>query len=133
MIDVAKVIIENSEGLFLAVKERESSKWELPGGKIKEDEDRFQASRREVKEEVNLVIDNVEDVVRVEVESESSQAVNCWITYSDDFEGIIELYSKELEDYRWVSSEEYRNMDWHADSGYAVSALRFLEEYLEET
>ncbi len=131
-IQVAKIIIQNSEGLFLAVKERESRQWELPGGKIKECENRFQASKREAEEEVNLEIDDLNDVVRVEVESEASKAVNCWITFSDSFEGEIKLDESELESYRWVSAEEYLSMDWHADAGYAAPALRFLENYIDD-
>lgn len=131
-IEVAKVIIQNKEGLFLAVKENETGRWELPGGKVKECENRFRASIREVKEEVNLKVQDVQDVVRVEVESEASEAVNCWITFSDSFEGEIKLDESELESYRWVSAEEYLPNDWHADAGYAVPALRFLKDYIDD-
>ena len=126
---VAKVIVRNNEGKILAVREKESQQWELPGGKIKENEDRFEASKRELKEETGFEAENFEDVVRVEVED--SEAVNCWITFTEDFSGEIELDEGELDDWRWVTAKEYRELDWHADSGYAVPAIRFLDDYLD--
>lgn len=128
-IPVSKVLVENSSGKFLAVKEKKSGKWELPGGKIEENEDRFQASQRELKEEVNLEISNIEDVVRVEVEDE--KCVNCWIMHTSEFSGDVKLDRSELSDFRWVSGSEYLELDWHADAGYAIPAIRFLNQYLD--
>lgn len=128
-IPVSKVLVENSSGKFLSVREKKSGKWELPGGKIEDKEDRFQASRRELKEEVNLEISSVEDVVRVEVEDE--KCVNCWIMHTSEFSGDVELDRSELSDFRWVSGSEYLELDWHADAGYAIPAIRFLNQYLD--
>ncbi|WP_414837359.1 NUDIX hydrolase [Candidatus Nanosalina sp. VS9-1] len=126
-IPVAKVLIQKDDE-FLAVKDNDGY-WELPGGKIEEDEDRFEASRREVKEEVNLEIEGLEDVVRVEVED--MDCVNCWIMHTEKFSGDIDIFEDELQDWRWVTFTEYRDMNWHADSGYAIPAMRFLEDYLD--
>lgn len=126
---VAKVIVRKADGKILAVREKESQQWELPGGKIREKEDRFEASRRELKEETGLESEKFEDVVRVEVED--SQTVNCWITFTEDFTGSIELDEDELDDWQFVTEKEYRELDWHADAGYAVPAIRFLDDYLE--
>lgn len=43
-IDVVKIVVKNSEGLILAVREADSKKWELPGGKIGSSEERFEAA-----------------------------------------------------------------------------------------
>jgi len=126
-IDVSKVLIQNEEEYFLVVQERESEQWELPGGKIKDNEDRFKAAKRETLEEVNLELRDLEEAVRVEVED--IDCVNCWILYTENFEGSIEIGEDELMDWKWVTAKEYRELDWHADAGYAIPAMRYLEEY----
>ena len=132
-IDVSKILLENEEGKFLVLKKRDESthfgeRWELPGGKLKDTEDRFECMEREVREEIGLEVESLKDVVRVEVESE--RTVNCFIIHSSGFEGEVEL-SEEHQDYRWVSPEEFRKMDWHRDAGYGLPPMVYLEEYLE--
>ena len=139
-IDVAKVLIENEEGKFLVLQKSDSyewkaGKWELPGGKVEEEleEERLDTAKREVKDESGLTLKNLLDVVRVEVgEFDSDKPdVNCWILYSESFSGEVRL-SEEHQNYKWVSSEEFKNMDWHRDAGYAIPAMEFLDEYLEK-
>lgn len=137
-IHVAKVLIENDNGEFLVLKKSDSydwkaGKWELPGGKIEENvgEDRLDAARREVKDETEIKLKSLVDVVRVEIgEFNEKYDVNCFILYSDSFSGEIQL-SDEHKDYRWVTAEEFRNMDWHRDAGYAIPAMESLEKYID--
>jgi len=131
-IGVVKILVQNDEEEFLVVKERENGQWELPGGKIEEKlgESRKEAGKRELKEEVNLETENLFDIVRVEVEEfKEKKTVNCWIMFAEQFSGEIELYEEELTDWEWVSAGEFREMDWHADAGYAIPAMRFLDYY----
>ena len=137
-IEVSKALIENENGEFLTVQKSESydwkaGKWELPGGKIEEKEDRLQAGKREVKDETGLEVANLQDVVRVEVEEPRGRkpVVDCWILHTTSFSGEIEL-SEEHQEYRWVSGEEFLDMDWHRDAGYELSAMRYVEKYLEK-
>lgn len=127
-IDVVKVIVENPEGLILAVREPESGKWELPSGKMEGSEDRFEAAERELQEEVGLHSSNFDDVVRVEVEDEGT--VNCFIVYTEH-DGNPEINTQELDKLRWVKPEEYKELDWHADSGYGIPPVEKLEKYLD--
>ncbi len=129
-IPVAKVLVRNDSGEFLVVRERESGKWELPGGITKDGENRFAAAERELKEETGLEISSFEDVVRVEIEDE--EKVNCHIVFAETEKTGIKLYEEELSDYRWVTPEEFRQMEWHADAGYGVPAMVFLEDYLNQ-
>lgn len=138
-IEVAKVLVKNKEDKFLVLKksdayEWKAGKWELPGGKIEEKlgENRLESARREVKDEARLKIKNLVDVVRVEVEEfkEDKPIVNCWILYSDSFTGDVEL-SEEHQEHRWVKAEEFKDLDWHRDAGYAIPAIESLEDYLD--
>jgi len=142
-IDVVKLLIENEEGKFLAMQKtaedkihsghsytlygRMAGKWELPGGTFEDHEDRFEASRREAKEEVGIELGEVKDVVREEIEEENK--INTYIIYCDEWNGEVEA-SKEHQDYRWVSAEEYKNLNWHQDAGYGYPPMKFLRDYL---
>lgn len=127
-IDVVKIIVKNEKGLILAVREAESQKWELPGGKIKNSETRFEAGKRELLEETGLEASNFEDVVRVEVEEDD--CVNCYIVYTRGL-NPVEIDKEELDNFRWVKPENYKELDWHADSGYGIPAVEKLEKYLD--
>lgn len=126
-IDVAKILIQDEEENFLVVQGAESQQWELPGGKIEEGEEKFETARREAEEEVNLKISNLSEVVRIEVEDE--ECVNCWIIYAERFNGKITLEDK-LADFKWVSGEEFYELDWKTDAGYNIPAMKRLREYL---
>lgn len=135
-LDVAKVLIQNEEGKFLAVQKSYnygwmSGKWELTGGKILENENRFEAGKRELEAETSLETDDLRDLVRVEVEEFSGEkpVVNCWILYTNSFSGTVKL-SDEHQDHKWVSDEEFMDLEWHRDAGYAVPAVKNLGEYL---
>lgn len=134
-IEVVKILVRNQAGKFLTVKENDSGQWELPGGIIEEElgESRIDAAKRELKEEVNLRSSLFSDVVRVELEEfkEDEEIVNCWLMFTEDFKGEIELEERELTDFKWVKPEEYCKMDWHPDAGYGAPAMTYLEYYLD--
>lgn len=53
-IDVVKLLIKKDDGEFVMLKKSSNydwmaDKWEQPGGKIEDGEDRFDAAKREVK------------------------------------------------------------------------------------
>ncbi len=132
-IDVAKALIRNPDGKYLVLQksgdyEELGGKWELPGGKI-EDEDRFETARREVMEETGLDVSDGKDVVRVEVDAE--KCVDCYILFFETESEGVKL-SDEHDAYKWVDADEFRWMDWHADAGYAVPAMVYLDKYLSE-
>jgi len=58
---VVRVIIQNKEGKILLLKDKKWG-WNLPGGKIEENETPEEAAKREVWEETNLVVENLEKV-----------------------------------------------------------------------
>jgi len=138
-IDVAKVLIKNDRDEFLVLKKSDSYEWkarklELPGGKIERQlgENRVEAAKREVKDEAGLKLKSLVDVVRVEVGEfiEDKPDVNCFILYSDSFSGKVSI-SDEHQEINWVTAEEFKDMEWHRDAGYAIPAMEYLEEYIE--
>jgi 8-oxo-dGTP diphosphatase len=134
-IDVAKVLIQNNEGKFLMLKKsgkysgHYGERWEPPGGKIEDGEDRFEAAVREVEEETELEIESLDDLVRIELEDE--EIVNCYVMRAEQFDGTLVL-SEEHSEYEWVTPEEFRTMEWHRDSGHIMPVMVYLKEYLSK-
>ena len=100
-IEVVKTLIRDSEGKFLAVKKshakkvnsgekfdkygRMSGKWELQGGRIgkKPGENRFEAAKREIKEEIGIKLtEKGRDVMREDIQE--SNLVKTYITLHDE-------------------------------------------------
>lgn len=128
---VARVVAQRDDGRILVLKKKELGKWELPGGKIEEGEDRFEASKRELKEETGLDAEGFVDLVRVEIEDENGCA-NAFITYTKHINGEADAASDEHDDYRWVYPENYPELEFHYHSAYSVPAVRRLENYVEK-
>lgn len=147
-IEVVKTLIENEENEFLVVKKSNlekissgqkfkkygdmSGKWELPGGRIGKvnGEDRYEAAEREIREELGIELGKGEDVVREEIEDENDVNVYILLYRKNDWNGEIEL-SEEHSELRWVSPDEYLELDWHADAGYGYPPMKFLGDYLK--
>ena len=97
-----------------------SHKWEFPGGKVEPNESLQDAIKRELVEELAIMIDDPRLLITVEH------------TYPD-FEIIMhcflcELRSEEVElkehvDHRWLKNEALMSVDWAAADIPAVKAL----------
>jgi 8-oxo-dGTP pyrophosphatase MutT (NUDIX family) len=126
---VVKVLIRNQNNEFLVVSERESSKWELAGGIIEKNENRFEAAKREVNEELDLEISGLEDVVRLELEDD--RIIDCYIIYAEKYSGNIET-GGDISEVKWVAEDDLTSINWHIDSSYNVVPMKYLEDYLEK-
>lgn len=131
--EVVKVLMKDRDNRFLMLRKASSYKdmgdrWEQPGGKVEEGEDRFQAAKREVEAETGLETSGFEDLVRIELES-GGEAVDCYVLYTEA-EGGVEL-SDEHQDFRWVAPEEAEELEWHRDAAYILPVIEYLDEYRE--
>jgi 8-oxo-dGTP pyrophosphatase MutT (NUDIX family) len=54
------VAIQNKNGEYLLVYNKKHGKWQIPGGKLEPNEDPLQAAKREIFEETNLIVNNLE-------------------------------------------------------------------------
>lgn len=131
---VVKVLLQREDGELLMLKkssnyDRMADKWEQPGGKIEEGEDRFEAGRREIKAETGLEVEGFEDLVRLEIE-DGDEELECYVLYSDQFSGSVEL-SREHQDFRWIDEGEALELDWHRDASYILPVIKYLGDYRE--
>ena len=65
---VAKVVIFDEDGSVLLLKRKKNQKfpeeWDLPGGHLVEGEEWFSGAAREVQEETNLLVKDLEEIYR---------------------------------------------------------------------
>ncbi|RHZ35233.1 class I tRNA ligase family protein [endosymbiont GvMRE of Glomus versiforme] len=60
--EVACAVIQNKNGEYLLVYNKKYSQWQFPGGKLEKRENAEEATKREIFEETNLVIEDLEKI-----------------------------------------------------------------------
>lgn len=56
------VVIPNKNNEYLLVYNKKYGKWQIPGGKLEPGETPLQAAKREIFEETNLIVENLEPI-----------------------------------------------------------------------
>lgn len=102
----------------------------MPGIKIKESEDRFEAARREVKEESDLLLEKFSDLARVEIEDGKQGCANAFIVHSKLEDSKEISLSQEHDKMKWVNPEEYKDLNFHRHSVYSIPTVENLNTYL---
>ena len=64
---LARVVTQNEKGEVLLVKDKKWDSWNYPGGRIELDESPEEAAKREVFEETNLVVKNLEKMAEEKI------------------------------------------------------------------
>ena len=109
----AAVIFQNNKILCVQRNENKydyiSKKWEFPGGKVEENEHLEETIKREIQEELNLIIEVKSFLIQVNHQYPDFKLK------MDTF--ICEISSGDLElnehvDYKWLSVYELRKLDW---------------------
>ena len=104
----AKVLIRDSAGQLLILKDKGSDWWDLPGGHIHEDETPEEGALREVEEETGLKLNDVFLVMGAEVDTDIGHKLALFLVSSITVESPKPLISEEHSDFAWVRLEDSR-------------------------
>lgn len=127
---VVRAVVQRPSGEILAPRKSSNGKWELPGGKIKDDENRFEAAKREVEEESGLETEDFSDLARVEIEDGKQGCANAYIVHSRLEDSLKVSLSMEHDKIRWVRPEKYKELEFHRHSVYSIPTVENLDNYL---
>ena len=133
MLNVTCALIINRGKLLVAQLSAESVhplKWEFPGGKIKLNESAEQCIKREIKEELGILIDVVAPIKPV-IHDYGFRKVKLIPFVCKLKSGRITL--KEHEDFRWIKLNELLDFDLaEADKKLIEENRQVLKKYLGE-
>ena len=110
-IEVVAAIIKKQDKIFITRRSygEFADMWEFPGGKIELGESREEALIREVKEELELDINNLEYLTTVEYEYPNFHlTMHCFICEICGGELVLNAHN----DAKWVSLEELSTQKW---------------------
>lgn len=110
-IEVVAAIIKKQDKIFITRRSygEFADMWEFPGGKIELGESREEALIREIKEELELDINNLEYLTTVEYDYPNFQlTMHCFICEICGGELVLNAHN----DAKWVSLEELSTQKW---------------------
>ena len=125
-IDVVAAVIQNEDGLFLATQKGYGpfkGGWEFPGGKIEKNETCKQALVREIKEELDALIEVKELIDTIQVDYPDYRvSLNCYLCklLSD------KIVLREASDSKWLSKDQLDSVDWLKAVSILVEKLKKL-------
>lgn len=122
VINVAAAVIEKNTKILIAQRPEDAHmglKWEFPGGKIEPGENVTDCLKREIKEELDLVIEVGEELTIVEHHYRDKTVVlHChWCRHLDGDAKTLDCHS-----FKWVSIGEMKQYDF-ADADRPVVRL----------
>lgn len=112
------LVTQRSEKMKLPLK------WEFPGGKLEKDESEFECIKREIKEEINIDIDILEQLSN-SVYDYGTFKINLIPFTANYISGEIIL--SEHKDYKLIDKSELADLDWAEADLPIVNELLKLE------
>lgn len=126
VIEVVAAVIKKDEKIFITKRSYGEFKdmWEFPGGKIEEKEGREEALHREIKEELELEIDDLEYLTTVEHDYDSFHlTMHCYTCKVCG--GQLKLNAHN--DVKWVTLDELEIQNWVPADIAVVDAIKVKE------
>ena len=96
------MVQENKEGI--------KGKWDMPAGKLEDNESIIEAAIRETKEETNIDID-IKGIIAIQENVSSIGQLLILYFLGEYIDGEIKFDNKEISNVQWMTEEEIRNLD----------------------
>ena len=110
-----RVVIQNEKGELLVIFQKKWNCWVFPGGKIELNETPLEAAKREVFEETNLIIEDLEIVAEKEFFSDELQKNKTgYLIKANKYSGEIKI--KELDK---IADIQFKRVDYE----FAINRL----------
>lgn len=123
--ELAGNLIIESEKILLLYRKDEGH-WEVPGGKVEEDENPTQAAVRKAKEEINIEVELQKPFYSGEFQHNNE--IFLWHGYIAEFNnGEPELNEDKFEKLGWFRGQELDEMDLAPNLNMILPALRKLD------
>lgn len=109
---VAGVFIDDKKRVFCAKRKDKGDlalMWEFPGGKIEIDEQPEEALRREIFEELNVVVYNMKHFLTVSYSYPSFDITLKSYICNGSF---VDLVLNDHDDFKWVNIPDLTKLDW---------------------
>ena len=108
-----RVVIQNEKGELLVIFEKKWNCWVFPGGKIESNETPLEAAKREVFEETNLIIEDLEIVGKQDFDKKNQGCMG-YLVKANKYSGEIKI--KELDK---IADIQFKRIDYD----FAVNRL----------
>lgn len=123
---ISKVLIRNDKGKILTIRRTKTAPrrpltWDFPGGVVEWGEDPKDTAVREAREETGQVVQNLKVLEVGTLVERGEYAVTVFYT-ADMMRGEVSL-SYEHDQFRWVTKEEFQELDAPSQFKMVVSGL----------
>ena len=108
-----RVVIQNEKGELLVIFEKKWNCWVFPGGKIEPNETPLQTAKREVFEETNLIIKDLEIVGQQAFDTKNQHCMG-YLVKANKYSGEIKI--KEVEK---IAEIKFKQIDYE----FAINRL----------
>ena len=116
-----RVVIQNEKGELLVIFQKKWNCWVFPGGKIELNETPLEAAKREVFEETNLIIEDLEIVAEKEFFSDELQKNKTgYLIKANKYSGEIKI--KELDK---IADIQFKRIDYEFAINRLFYAIKF--------
>lgn len=109
---VAQVYVKKDNKILMVEENRESKKgkWNMPAGKLEENETLIDTCIREVKEETNIDI-SINGLIAIEEKVTDLGQLIIIYFLADYVSGEISFDKEEINDVKWMSEKEIKELD----------------------
>lgn len=123
-VHVAVAVIYNQCGQVFITRRpdhvHQGGLWEFPGGKVESDESIQDALRREIKEEIDITIEDALPLIKIPFQYPDKQVLlDVW----EVLQYTGEPHGREGQSCEWVNKEELRNLSFPAANHAIISAV----------